>query len=64
MKKHIVIIGGGIIGLNCAFYLSEEGCKITVIDKNHTTDNLNCSTGNSGMVVTSHFVPLAAPHFS
>lgn len=61
MKKHIVIIGGGIIGLNCAFYLFEEGYKVTVIDKNHPTDNLNCSTGNTGMIVPSHFVPLASP---
>ena len=31
MKNHIVIIGEGIIGLNCAFYLSEEGCKVAGI---------------------------------
>ena len=64
MKKHTVIIGGGIIGLNCAFYLSEEAYKITVIDKKHPTDNLNCSTGNTGMIVPSHFVLLAAPGIS
>lgn len=39
----------------------EEGYKVTVIDKNHPTDNLNCSTGNTGMIVPSHFVPLASP---
>lgn len=61
MQKHVVIIGGGIIGLNCAFYLSEEGHQVTVIDKYHPADNLNCSVGNMGMIVPSHFVPLAAP---
>jgi D-amino-acid dehydrogenase len=61
MKKHIVIIGAGVIGLNCAFYLSEEGHTVTLIDRNQPIDNLNCSIGNCGMIVPSHFVPLAAP---
>lgn len=61
MKKHIVIIGGGVIGLNCAFYLSEEGHTVTLIERNQPTDNLNCSIGNCGMIVPSHFIPLAAP---
>jgi D-amino-acid dehydrogenase len=61
MKKEIVIIGGGVIGLNCAYYLSEEGHQVTIIDKNDPSSNLNCSIGNMGMIVPSHFVPLAAP---
>ncbi|SMD16986.1 NAD(P)/FAD-dependent oxidoreductase [Pedobacter nyackensis] len=55
----IIIIGGGIIGLSSAYYLSKQGHKITVIDKGDITDN--CSFGNAGMIVPSHFVPLAAP---
>lgn len=47
--------------MNCAFYLSEEGHHVTVIDKHHPIKNLNCSIGNAGMIVPSHFVPLAAP---
>lgn len=59
MSKHIGIIGGGIIGLSTAFYLLKDGHRVTIIDKNDLTDG--CSFGNAGMIVPSHFVPLAAP---
>lgn len=55
----IIIIGGGIIGLSSAYYLSKQGHKVTVIDKGDISNN--CSFGNAGMIVPSHFVPLAAP---
>ncbi|TDQ06644.1 NAD(P)/FAD-dependent oxidoreductase [Pedobacter metabolipauper] len=55
----ILIIGAGIIGLSSAYYLSKQGHQITVIDKGDISDN--CSFGNAGMIVPSHFVPLAAP---
>ena len=58
-KKDVIIIGGGVIGLSCAYYLQEEGCKVTVVDKGDMEDG--CSYGNAGMVTPSHFVPLAAP---
>jgi D-amino-acid dehydrogenase len=54
-----VIIGGGIIGLSSAYYLLKEGWEVTIIDKTDLTDS--CSYGNLGMIVPSHFVPLAAP---
>ncbi len=55
----ILIIGGGIIGLTSAFYLQKSGHQITILDKGDLLDN--CSSGNAGMIVPSHFVPLAAP---
>ena len=54
-----VIIGGGIIGLSSAWYLSAAGWEVEVIDTGDFSDN--CSYGNLGMIVPSHFVPLAAP---
>ncbi len=54
-----VVIGGGIIGLSSAYYLLKEGWEVTIIDKTDLTDS--CSYGNLGMIVPSHFVPLAAP---
>jgi D-amino-acid dehydrogenase len=54
-----VVIGGGIIGLSTAYYLSGSGWEVTVVDSSDLSDN--CSFGNMGMIVPSHFVPLAAP---
>ncbi|MEM9544944.1 MAG: FAD-dependent oxidoreductase [Bacteroidota bacterium] len=58
-KKQIHIIGGGIIGLCSAYYLNKEGVEVTIVDKSDLTDGT--SHGNSGMIVPSHFVPLASP---
>jgi D-amino-acid dehydrogenase len=58
-KGQVTIIGGGIIGLASAYYLLKDGWKVTLVDKGDLTDN--CSHGNAGMIVPSHFIPLAAP---
>ena len=55
----IVIAGGGVIGLSCAWYLSKAGHEIIVLDKTEFQEG--CSYGNAGMIVPSHFIPLAAP---
>lgn len=54
-----IVIGAGIIGLSSAYYLQRSGWEVTVLDKGDLSDN--CSFGNAGMIVPSHFVPLAAP---
>src|SRR5688572_11728398 len=54
-----VVVGGGIIGLSSAYYLNKKGWEVTVLDKTDLLDS--CSYGNLGMIVPSHFVPLAAP---
>ncbi|GGH42126.1 amino acid dehydrogenase [Dyadobacter endophyticus] len=54
-----VIIGGGISGLASAYYLLKSGWSVTLLDKGDLFDN--CSIGNAGMIVPSHFIPLAAP---
>jgi D-amino-acid dehydrogenase len=55
----VLIIGGGIVGLSSAYYLQKAGHEVTVVDKGDMTDN--CSYGNAGMIVPSHFIPLATP---
>jgi len=58
--KQILIIGGGVIGLCTAYYAARKGHRVTVLDRGAAGDE-NCSYGNAGLVVPSHFVPLAAP---
>ena len=60
MSKSILIIGSGVIGLSTACYCARRGHRVTVIDRNPEQRD-GCSFGNAGMVVPSHFVPLAAP---
>ncbi|MFN7328447.1 MAG: FAD-dependent oxidoreductase, partial [Bacteroidota bacterium] len=55
----IGILGGGIIGLSSAYYLNKAGYDVTIIDQTNLLDG--CSHGNAGMIVPSHFIPLAAP---
>ena len=59
-SQKLVIIGGGIIGLSTAYYALKEGFEVTVIDRSGPTDG-SCSSANAGMIVPSHFTPLAAP---
>ncbi|TKC06821.1 FAD-dependent oxidoreductase [Pedobacter polaris] len=58
-KGEVTIIGAGIIGLCSAYYLHKEGFKVTLLEQGDLINN--CSSGNAGMIVPSHFVPLAAP---
>jgi D-amino-acid dehydrogenase len=60
MAKHLVVIGGGIIGLCTAYYAMERGHRVTVLERG-PREAEGCSFGNMGMIVPSHVVPLAAP---
>jgi len=59
MSKKVTIVGGGVIGLCCAYYLQKKGYEITVIEKGDITSGT--SFGNAGYVSPSHFIPLASP---
>ncbi|MBX2954299.1 MAG: FAD-dependent oxidoreductase [Leadbetterella sp.] len=59
MNGNALIVGGGIAGLSSAWYLRKTGWNVSVLDKGDFLDN--CSYGNAGMIVPSHFTPMAAP---
>jgi len=60
MSKRVVIIGAGVIGLSTAYYCVRRGFQVTVIE-HQAAQRDGTSYGNAGMVVPSHFIPLAAP---
>lgn len=55
----VAVIGGGAVGLCAARALRNRGRQVTVIERGDLGSG--CSTGNAGLVVPSHVVPLAAP---
>lgn len=58
-KGKALIIGAGIAGLSSAYYLLQTGWQVEILEQNDLSNN--CSYGNAGMIVPSHFTPLAAP---
>jgi D-amino-acid dehydrogenase len=60
MRRSVLVLGGGVIGLSSAYYAARSGCEVTVVER-ASADRDGCSFGNAGMVVPSHFIPLAAP---
>lgn len=59
-RDRVVVVGAGVVGLACAQALAARGYRVTVIDRSPERRD-GCSFGNAGMIVPSHFVPLAAP---
>lgn len=60
MSKQITILGAGVIGLCTALSCARRGMRVTLIERNPQRRD-GCSFGNAGMIVPSHFIPLAAP---
>jgi len=56
---HVVVVGGGVIGAACAYYLRQAGRPVTLIDRGEF--GRGCSHGNCGYVCPSHVLPLAGP---
>ncbi len=57
--KSVAIVGGGVIGAACAYYLSRHGLAVTIVDSGEFGHG--CSHANCGFVCPSHVLPMAAP---
>jgi D-amino-acid dehydrogenase len=60
LSKTVLIVGGGVIGLCTAYYALQAGHRVILLERG-APDHDSCSLGNAGMIVPSHFAPLAAP---
>lgn len=58
-SKRTVVVGGGVIGLACAYELARLGEAVVVVDKGRS--GMACSEGNAGWIVPSVSDPLPAP---
>ena len=58
--KKVVVIGAGIIGINCALALQQQGYQVMLIDKQGVGEG--CSKANAGHFATEQVFPLADPN--
>ena len=57
--RHVVVIGGGVIGTACAYFLMRSGWRVTLVERGAI--GRGSSHGNCGLVCPSHVLPLAEP---
>lgn len=57
--KTVVVVGGGVVGLMCAYYLRRLGAEVVVVERDRV--GRGCSWGNLGWICPSISVPLPAP---
>lgn len=55
----VVVVGGGVVGATCAYYLSRAGWTVVLVDAG--SFGRGCSHANCGFVCPSHVLPLAMP---
>lgn len=58
-SEEIVVIGAGVVGLACAWYLLERGHGVTVLDRGEP--GLGASFGNAGTIAPYGVLPIAQP---
>ena len=58
-KKHVAVVGAGIVGIACAAWLQRSGYKVTVFDEQEP--GRACSFGNAGVIAPGACLPMAMP---
>jgi D-amino-acid dehydrogenase len=59
VSKSVVIVGGGLVGLSSALFLTEAGADVTIIDNGGLGGG--AARGNAGFMCTAIVEPLPAP---
>jgi len=55
----VLVIGSGSIGVCSAYFLAQQGWRVTVLDQGQIGGA--CSYANAGLLARSHIIPLPAP---
>ena len=58
-KKHVIIVGAGIVGVSTAIWLQRDGHSVTLVDKLGPAEG--ASYGNAGLLASSSIVPVTTP---
>jgi D-amino-acid dehydrogenase len=59
-EMRVLVLGAGLVGVSSAWYLSEDGHEVTVVDRQPGVA-LETSFANGGQISTSHAEPWANP---
>ena len=59
-QQHVVIVGGGLIGLCTAHALLRDGHTVTIVEEEHL--GAGAATGNAGELTPQMVAPLASPN--
>ena len=58
------MVGGGIVGVSCAYYLASRGAHVTLVERDAADgDRQGASVGNAGIIAPDH-APLPQPGLS
>jgi D-amino-acid dehydrogenase len=58
-NSDVVILGGGVIGITCAYYLQKAGRQVRIIEQNEVGSG--ASHGNCGWACFTDILPLCSP---
>jgi D-amino-acid dehydrogenase len=50
--RHTIIVGGGVIGVCCAYFLAKRGARVTVLERDQI--GKGASYGNAGSITPGH----------
>jgi D-amino-acid dehydrogenase len=56
----VIVLGAGVVGLSCAWYLWRDGHQVTIVERNRGV-GLETSFANGGQLSYSYVAPLASP---
>jgi D-amino-acid dehydrogenase len=59
----VLVIGGGVVGLFCAYYLRRAGGSVVVVERDSIGGPRSCSHGNTGFIGTQGAAPLTEGFF-
>ena len=51
-ERHTIIVGGGVIGVCCAYFLARRGARVTVVERDQI--GKGASFGNAGSIAPGH----------
>ena len=60
-RKHVVVVGAGIVGVSAAIWLRRKGVDVTIVDRNRPGSAEATSYGNAGVLAACSVAPVTAP---